>query len=68
VDSPKNSRWLIFNNYLKAEKSLTCYFYHSNSTQAMRLKPVGLDGAFHGLSNNIKFVQNGSVDLKLFKF
>jgi hypothetical protein len=30
------------------------------------LNPVGLDGAFHGLSINKKFVQDGQVDLKLF--
>jgi hypothetical protein len=50
------------------EKSLPCYLCHINSTQDFEVGPVGLDTAFPKLSNNIKFVEFGAVDLKLFKF
>jgi hypothetical protein len=32
------------------------------------VRPVGLDKEFHKLSGYIKFIQIGSVDLKLFNF
>ncbi len=63
MESLQNSKGLIFEIYLNTEKSLFCYFFYSNSTQDM-----GLDQAFRGLSNSIRFGQNGSVDLKLFEF
>jgi hypothetical protein len=68
VEPPQNSLWLIFKIYLKFEKLLICYFYYSNSITDIGLNPVGLDGAFHELSKNIKFIKSGSVDLSLFKF
>jgi hypothetical protein len=33
----------------------------------MGLNPMGLDQAFHVLSNSIRFGQNGSADLKIFE-
>jgi hypothetical protein len=53
---------------LKLEQSLPCSFYHINSTKHFGVKPVWLDRAFHKLSNNIKFVEFGAVDLKPFEF
>jgi hypothetical protein len=68
VETLQNSKGLIFNNYSKAEKYLPCYFYYSNSTTHFDLNPVWLDGAFHELSRNIKFVKFGSVDLSPLNF
>jgi hypothetical protein len=47
---------------------MSCYFYYSSSTSYFDLNTIGLDGAFHELSNYIKFVKFGLVDLKLFDF
>jgi hypothetical protein len=60
--------WLIFMNYFKTEKSLSCYFCQINSTQDLEVGPVALDRSFPKLSNNIKFIKIGWVDLKLFNF
>jgi hypothetical protein len=68
VEPPQNSLWLIFKIYLKFEKLLICYFYYSKTITDIGLNPVGLDGAFHELSKNIKFVEFGSVDLDLLNF
>ena len=59
---------LIFKIYLNVKKSLPSSFCHINSTQDFKVGPVGLDQAFHKLSNNIKLVQNGLVDFVLFQF
>ena len=68
LESTQKHFWLIFNNCLKLEKALPCYFCHINSTTNFGLRPVGLDRSFHKLSKNIKFIKFGSVDLKLFNF
>jgi hypothetical protein len=68
LETPQNSKGLIFNNCLMFEKLLLCYFYYSNSTTYFDLNPVWLDGAFHELSKYIKFVKFGSVDLSLLNF
>ena len=56
MEPPQNSLWLIFNNCLKFEKLLICYFYYSNSTTYFDLNPVGLDRVFDELSKDIKFI------------
>jgi hypothetical protein len=68
LETPQNSKGLIFKNYSKAEKSLFCLFCYFNSTTAIGLNPVALDRAFDKLSKYIKFVENGSVDLDLLNF
>jgi hypothetical protein len=65
VESPQNSKGLIFNNYSKAEKSLSCLFCYFNSTKDLGLNPVAFDRENSKLSKNIKFVEIGSVDLDL---
>ncbi len=68
VESPKNSKGLIFNIYLKTEKYLICYFCYLNSTIDLDVNPVGLDSTFHELSKYIKFVKFGRVVLEKIKF
>jgi hypothetical protein len=67
LESTQKHLWLIFNNCLKFEKLLLCYFYYSNSTTYFDLNPVWLAGAFHELSKYIKFIKNDRADLKLLK-
>ena len=68
MESTQNHLGLIFNNCLKLQKSLPCYFYHINYSNNLRVRPVGLDRSVYKLSNNTKFIKFGPVDLKLFKF
>jgi hypothetical protein len=68
VESPQNSKGLIFNNFSKAEKSLSCLFYHFNSITDLGLNPVAFDRENSKLFKNIKFVEFGSVDLDLLNF
>ena len=65
MESPQNSKGLIFNIYLKTEKLLICYFWYIISTADIGLNPMWLVRSFHKLSNNIKFVEFGSLDLEL---
>jgi hypothetical protein len=60
--------WLIFKNYSKAEKSLSCYFCQINSTQELGVGPVALDRSFLKLSNGIKFTRFGLANLKWLNF
>jgi hypothetical protein len=68
VESPKNSKGLIFNNYSNAEKSLSCLFSHFNSIKDLGLNPVAFDRENSKISKNMKFTKNGQVDLSLFIF
>jgi hypothetical protein len=68
VESPQNSKGLIFNNFYKAEKSLPCLFCHIYSTTDLGLNPVAFDRENSKLFKNIKFVEFGSVDLDLLNF
>ena len=68
MESPQNSKGLIFNNFSKAEKSLSCLFSYFNSITDLGLNPVALDRAFDKLSKYIKFVKFGQVDLSLLNF
>jgi hypothetical protein len=68
VESPQNSKGLIFNNFSKAEKSLSCLFCYFNSITDLGLNPVAFDRENSKLSKNMKFTKNGQVDLSLFIF
>jgi hypothetical protein len=59
---------LIFKNYSKAEKSLSCYFCQIVSTQDLGVGPVALDRYFPKLSNGIKFTKFGLAKLKWLNF
>jgi hypothetical protein len=60
--------WLIFKNYSKAEKSLSCYFCQINSAQDLEMGPVALDRSFPKLSNGVKFTRFGLANLKWLNF
>jgi hypothetical protein len=67
VESPQNSKGLILNNYSKAEKSLSCLFSHFNSIADLGLNPVAFDRENSKLSKNMKLLNFGQGDLKLFE-
>ena len=68
VELTEKHLWLIFKNYYKAEKSLSCLFCYFNSTKDLGLNPVAFDRENSKLFKNIKFVEFGSVDLDLCNF
>jgi hypothetical protein len=59
---------LIFKNYSKAEKSLSCYFCQIISTQDLEVGQVALGRYFPKLSNQIKFTRFGLANLKWLNF
>jgi hypothetical protein len=68
VESPQNSKGLIFNNYSKSEKSMSCLIFYFNSTTDIGLKLVALDRGNSKLSNNTHFINFGPVDLEIKNF